>query len=210
MRNMGYNVEMAAFAEARGATNLELAKIKFNDYVPHLRLKQFKEASTIIRICKDTFDKEKDIKGISYGFGALADLSFCQSQVDQAIRFEEISLRHSYLYGDPSGISLSHNNLAFYHRNLGSRIAIDHGLAALIICYQMNSGMIASSSKEFAMDFAEFGPEALPESFDQLCNRVEQVVGVRFRELWQRLPKRAEDGDQLLKALIEAARGAKP
>jgi len=101
-----YNVEMAAFAEARGATNLELVKIKFNDYIPLLRLKQFKEASTLIRICKDTFDKEKDIKGISCSFGALADLSFSLSQVDQAIRFEEMSLRYSYLYGDPSTAGL--------------------------------------------------------------------------------------------------------
>jgi len=74
----------------------------------------------------------------------------------------------------------------------------------------MNSGMIASSSNEFAMDFAKFGPEALPESFDQLCNRVEQVEGVRFRELWDKLPKRSEDGDQLLEELVKAARGAKP
>lgn len=205
-----YNAEMAAFAEARGATYLELAKIKFNDYIPHLRLKQFKDASTLIWTCKDIFDKEKDIKGLSCIFGALADLSFSQRQVDQAIRFEEMSLRYSYLHGDPSGISLSHNNLAFYLRNFGSKIAMDHGLAALAIRYQMNSGMIASSSKEFAMDFAEFGPEALPESFDQLCDRVEQVEGVRFRELWQRLPKRAEDGDQLLRELIEMARNAKP
>jgi len=36
---------------------------------------------------------------------------------------------------------------------------------------------------------------------------VEQVEGVRFRELWNRLPKRFEDGDQLLKELVKAARG---
>jgi hypothetical protein len=70
--------------------------------------------------------------------------------------------------------------------------------------------MLASSLRELAMDLAEFGLEALPGSFDQLCHRVEQMDGVRFRELWERLPKRAEDGDQLLKELIETARGAKP
>ena len=56
------------------------------------------------------------------------------------------------------------------------------------------------------MDLDKFGSEALPESFDQLCDRVEEVDGVRFRELWARLPKRAEDGDQLMKELIEAAK----
>jgi hypothetical protein len=33
---------------------------------------------------------------------------------------------------------------------------------------------------------------------------------VRFRELCERLPKRAEEGDQLLKELVEMARGVKP
>ena len=87
---------------------------------------------------------------------------------------------------------------------------MDHVLAALMIHYQMNSGMITSSSKEFAMDIAEFSPEALPGSFDQLVDRVERVGGVRFRELCERLPKRAENGDQLLKETVEMARGARP
>jgi hypothetical protein len=110
------------------------------------------------------------------------------------------------LYGDPSGIALSHHNMSFYLRHLGSEAAMDHGLAALMIRYQMNSGMIASSSKEFAMDIAKFSPEALPDSFDKLCNRVEEVEGVRFRELCARLPKWAENGDQLLKEIVEMAR----
>jgi hypothetical protein len=74
----------------------------------------------------------------------------------------------------------------------------------------MNSGMIASSLKYLTMDLALFGLEAMPESFDQLCYRVEQVEGVRFQELWQKLPKRAKDSNQLLKEIIKMTRGMKP
>ena len=53
--------------------------------------------------------------------------------------------------------------------------------------------MIASSLQGLAYDLDKFGPEALPGSFDQLCDRVEEVEGVRFRELCERLPKQAEE-----------------
>jgi tetratricopeptide (TPR) repeat protein len=200
------NAELADFAKARGATSLELVKIIFNDYLPLLRLRLYKDAGNLLWACKDIFAKERDIKGLSCVFGALADLLYNQSQVDQAIRFEEIALRYSYLYGDPSDISISHNNLAFYLRNFGSKSALDHGLAAIIIRYQMNSGMIASSFNELAMDFAKFGLDALPNSFDQLCDQVEQIEGVHFKKLFERLPSRARDGDKALRAVIEIMR----
>ena len=69
--------------------------------------------------------------------------------------------------------------------------------------------MLPWSLSGLAYDLDKFGPEALPGSFDQLCDRVEQVEGVRFRELCERLPKRAKDGDQLLKELIEIAKDAR-
>lgn len=143
-------------------------------------------------------------------FDALADLVDKLGHVDQAISFEETALRYKYLWGGPEAISISHHNLANCFSTNGSKSALDHWLAAATIDFQISSGMLASSLRELAMDLAEFCPDAQPESFDQLCTRVEQVEGVRFRELWQRLPKRAEDGDQLLKELIETARGAKP
>lgn len=128
-------------------------------------------------------------------------------RIDQAISFEETALRYSYLIGEPEGISISHHNLAIYLGRAGSRSALNHRLADAIICYQIGSGMLTLDG--LARDLNKFGLEALPESFDQLCQRLEQVEGVRFRELWQRLTKRTEDGDTLLKEIIETARGMK-
>ena len=68
--------------------------------------------------------------------------------------------------------------------------------------------MLASSLKGLARDLDKFGPEALPGSFNQLCDRVERVDGVRFRELYERMPNRVEDSNQLLKELVEMARSA--
>jgi hypothetical protein len=140
-------------------------------------------------------------------FGALADLKAHLGHIDQAGSFEEAALRYKYIFGDPDSISISHHNLANYLSESGSRSAMDHRLAAASIFYQINSGILAVSLTKLAFDLDKFGVETLPSSFDQLCHQVEQVEGVRFRELWKKLPKKVEDGDQLLKELVKTARG---
>jgi hypothetical protein len=40
-----------------------------------------------------------------------------------------------------------------------------------------------------------------PPSFEQVCALVEQVEGVRFRELFERLPRNAPDGDAAIQAI---------
>ncbi|MGD0953486.1 MAG: hypothetical protein ABR985_14025 [Methanotrichaceae archaeon] len=70
--------------------------------------------------------------------------------------------------------------------------------------------MLASSLKGLAYDLGKFGLESLPDSFNQLVDRVERVEGVRFRELFHRLAGPQIDGNPLLKEIVEMARSAKP
>jgi len=201
------NAEQIAVRQSRGATALDLAQTSFNDYFPLHKLKRYDEEEKLLETCKRVFEKERSIEMLGMVFGALADLRAQLGQVDQAISFGETALRYSYIVGDPVDISISHHNMANYFSKNGSRSAMDHTLAAASIFYQISSGWLSSSLKGLAFDLDKFGVEALPGSFDQLCHQVEQVEGVRFRELWDRLPKRFEDGDQLLKELVKAARG---
>jgi tetratricopeptide (TPR) repeat protein len=205
-----FNAEIIDVTKSRGATDLELAKTMFNDYGPLLRLKRYDEAGRLLWACKEVFEKERSIETLGMIFSALADLKYNLGQADQAISFEETSLRYSYLFGHPESISISHNNLALYLRESGSQSALDHRLAAEIIRYRIGSGMLASSLVGMARDLDRFGPEAVAGSFDELCARMEQVDGVRFKELCERLPKQAEDGDRLLKEIVKAARNARP
>lgn len=202
------NAERINVKQSRGATELELARAGFNDYGPLLRLKRYNEARSLLWSCKDVFEKERSIQGLGVVFSALADLVDKFGQKDQAISFEETALRYKYIFGEPESISISHHNLADYFSRAGFS-SLEHRLADVIIKYLIGSGMLPWSLGDLARDLDKFGPEALPESFDQLCHRVEEMDGVRFRELWEKLPKRAEDGDQLLKDLVEAARAKK-
>ena len=199
------NTEIANIYRSKGATELELARHSFNGFYPLLYLERYDEAEKILISCRQLFERKRSIQELGSVFTALAELKARLGQIDLAIRFEEVSLRYSYLFGDPIKISSSHHNLALYMSLSKSKSSVDHELTAACISFQIYSGLLASSLERLALDLNRFGPDALPKTFDQLCDRVEKVDGVRFRELWTRLPKRTKDSDQLIKNIVDMA-----
>ena len=81
-------------------------------------------------------------------------------------------------------------------------------MAAGVIRLQTRDGFLSTTLRNVAIDIAKFAPEAppLPESFEELCEIVEQVEGVHFRELFERLPRVAPDGDAAMQMVIELAK----
>ncbi len=61
------NAEQIAVMQSRGATELELAQSRFNDYGPLLRLKRYDEAGGLLLYCKEVFEKERSIQGLGSG-----------------------------------------------------------------------------------------------------------------------------------------------
>jgi tetratricopeptide (TPR) repeat protein len=205
-----FNAEIMDSKKFRGATDLDLVMASYSDYFPLLNLKRYDEAESLLRTCKDVYERERSIDGLGKVFSALANVMDRKGQVDQAVSFEETALRYKYRSGDPESISTSHHNLAIYLSEAGSKSILDHLMAAAVISYKSGSGLLAKGLRSLAVGLDKFGPETLPGSFDHLIDRVERVEGVRFRELCERLPKRAEDGNQLLKKLVDMAQGASP
>ena len=203
-RALELNSELMSAMNSRNATKLDLAGAYFNIYYPLLRLERLDEARRLLLYCKDIFERESSLEMLGMVFGALSDLEFQLGHLDQAISFNETAMRFGYVYGEPETISVIHNNLAICLGEAGFKSALDHRLASALIRYQIGSIIIdLILIKGLAWDLEKFGVEALPGSFNQLCSRMEMEEGVRFRELWERLPKKAEDGDLLLKELIE-------
>ena len=103
----------------------------------------------------------------------------------------------------------SHFSLAHYLRRAGSppAVALAHRLAAVMIDFQTASGRLASGLPVLAGDLADFtASPPLAADFAALCTIVEQVEGVRFRDLFERLPKdRAASGDEALQKVLELA-----
>ncbi|NVM26698.1 MAG: CHAT domain-containing protein [Desulfobacterales bacterium] len=203
------NAESVASKEARGAPALEVARHRFNDYAPLLCLGRYEEARALLHACRAVFEREGDVEMLGKVFYALADLEDKLGHRGQAIAFSETALRYTYLAGDPRDCAISHHNLSNYLERAGEkpRVAIAQRLAAGVIRFQTGSGMLATTLRNLAIDFAEFAPDRppRPESFEELCRMVEAVEGVRFRELFERLPRRAASGDEALQEVVRLA-----
>jgi hypothetical protein len=87
------------------------------------------------------------------------------------------------------------------------KVVLAHRLAAGVIDLQTGSGGLPSTLQNLAEDFAECAPDLapLPDDFAEMCHLVEAVEGVRFRELFERLPRRAATGDEALAAVLQGA-----
>ena len=195
---------------ARSAPALEIARTDFNAYFPLLRLQHHAEASALLENCRATFAMENAVVDLGRVFGALADLEDNLNHRDRAIDLLQKALRYNYLAGDPEDCAVSHFNLANYLMRTGGppAVALAHRLAAALIDLQIASGQLASGLQVLAGDLADFtASPPLPADFAALCAIVEQVEGVRFRDLFERLPnERAADGDAALQQVLALAR----
>jgi hypothetical protein len=203
------NAASFKFKKDRGANQLTLARVQFNNYGPLLELGQYDEAEALLLNCKAIFEEEKDIGSLGPVFTALAELKHRLCRNDQSIRFIKIGLRYQYLVGNTENISLCHSSLADYLGEDDLDDALAHHLAAGIIRYWTNSGLLPLTLQKLSFDLAQFAPKTLPNDFDQLCIIVEKVEGVRFRELFHRLVGPKTDGDHVMGIVIKMAKGGK-
>ena len=145
-------------------------------------------------------------------YSALADLEDKEGHKESAVRFEQTALRYKYQAIQPESCGSSHNNLSNYiERSEGGEpdAVLAHRLAASVLRLQTSSGSLYINVANLARSPL---PPA-PPSFEQVCEIVEQIEGVRFREMFDQLPKRAPDGDAAIQAVwqmvMDEAKGIK-
>ena len=202
------NADSLLSKEKRGASALERARFRFNDYGPLLRLGRFDEARDLLTGCRAAFEQAGAVSELGKVLSALADLEGQTTGPAAARRFEAAALRHKYLAHDPGDMAISHFNLANYivedHGPPGEALA--HRLAAVLLVALMRSGRLQSGLQALADDLGRLGPAGrvhLPQDFDALCATVEQVEGVHFREAFDRLAAPQNiTGDELLQQIV--------
>jgi hypothetical protein len=200
---------MITSTEARGAPTLVVARTRFNDYGPLLRLGHYEKVRTLLYNCRAIFEAEHDVEKLGKVFYALATLEDTLGHQAQAINFVETALRYTYLARSPEDCAISHHNLSIYleRARRDRKVALAHRLVAGVIHVQTSSGRLTSTLQNLARDFAACAPDLppLPDDFAELCRLVETVEGVRFRELFERLPRRVATGDAALAAVLQGA-----
>lgn len=192
---------------ARSAGEVELAAARANDYGPLLRLGRLAEARRLLEACRRTFETAGQVARLGKVLSALADLEDAEGDPRGAARFEGAALRYRYQAGEPEDCAISHNNLSnYFERSSAPPTAIlAHRLADALICFQTVSGTLAITLRNLAR--TPLPPT--PPPFAEVATQVEEMDGVRFRELFARLPSRAPDGDAALAEvwrLVEAER----
>jgi tetratricopeptide (TPR) repeat protein len=203
--SLALNAEMMAIKKAIGAPRREVARVRFNDYSGLLRLGRYQEVRQLLLDCRVIFEEENDIELLGKVFTALSTVEETGGHHQQAVSFEQTALRYKYLFGDPEGCAISHFNLANRLMVSGPpQVALAHRLAAIIIAFQTGSGRLQSRLDTLAFHLSHNMPDPppLPASFDELCRTVEAVEGVRFRELFERLPKHAPTGEAALAEVL--------
>jgi hypothetical protein len=200
------NAELVAITEGRGAPALAMASARFNAHGPLLRLGRLADARALLEACRESIEGAGDVRLLGMLFSALAQPEDHLDHPDAARTFEETALRYDYLTGGAWDCALSHFNLAIYLCQAGSppAVALAHRLASAILDFQAGTGQLPSTLQALARHVVAVAPAPLPlpASFEALCDIVERVEGVRFRELVERLPRRAPTGEAALAEVI--------
>jgi hypothetical protein len=126
--------------------------------------------------------------------------------LEQSLVFETASMRYKYVGGDAESCAVGHSNLAnrfFALQRLDESMV--HRLAATLIAYQMMSPKTVARIQKLSITLNASGSElpTFARSFGELCHVIDSTEGVRFRELFDRLPKRAATGQEALDKVLD-------
>ena len=198
-RALDLNAEILAYQQKRGADEVKVARTRFNDYAPLLRLCRYGDVRALLMHCRAVFEKNHEIASLGQVLGALGDLEYQMGNRAVAVQFSQSALRYTYQAGEPEACAISHNNLAVSLEQTGAtaNLVLAHRLATCIIGLQTQSGALTRRIN----NLANSPMPASPPTFDEVVATVELTSSVRFRELFARLPKRAPNGDAAMAAV---------
>jgi len=197
---LALNAEVLKVEQARDADALDVARTRFNDYHPLLRLGRYDDARALLLSCRAVFEAERDIEMLGKVYSALADLEDKTGDRATAVRFGEVALGYKYQAGEPESCAISHNNLANHleRQDADPTTVLAHSLAAAAIWLQTRSGQLRRLALN-NLSISDLPPA--PPAFAEVVRRVEAIEGVRFRALFEGLPRTAPDGDAALAAV---------
>ena len=207
---LALSTDPVASLRGRRAPATIIARVRFNDYYPLLRLGRTEEALQVLLDCRQAFQDAHDIFALASTIGALASIESARGHGDAALRLQRDALRYSYLAGDVDGIAVGYHNLGNYlrrHACQPSPAPASHLTAALIRTLTgiggTGAGSAADSTLQAATDLRALGTTAiLPASVADLAHQVGGIPGTDLPRLIAKLSADPEVAEQALRALI--------
>ena len=197
---LALNAELLESQQHRGASAFEMARRRFNDYFPLLRLGRIGEARSLLLDCREIDEREHNTQGLGKDLSALADVEDEAGHGQDAIDLERNALRYKYLAGEVDTIAGSHHNFGNYlaRHAADHPQALAHHLAAAQLRGLTGSEGADQSLAAAAEDLAQLpGGASAPVSITELCGIVREVPGVHLDRLLTQLADPAAIQDAL-------------
>jgi tetratricopeptide (TPR) repeat protein len=203
------NAAQIASKRDRRAPAADVARSRFNDYGPLLRLGRTGQALDLLLDCRQVFQDANDIGPLGKTLSALADTENERGHGDAAIRMERDALRYKYLAGDVIGIAVSYYNLGNYLRRHARQPApaLACHLAAALIRALTGADGAGRSVRAAADDLREFGAAAAtpPADVAALCGQIGEIPGADLHRLLTVLAPDPAAAEQALRQLVTQA-----
>ena len=195
----------------RGAPQTKIARARFNDYGPLIRLSRLDEAIELLMHCRQVFQDADDIEMLGKVLSALADTEDNRGHRDVATGLARDALRYKYLANDLDGIQVSHHNLGNYLSRGGQpAVALAHHLSSALLCLVTGTAGAEQSVAAAGQDLRASGDSAVPADVAELCRVARQVPGVHLDRLLAALtdPQTAEHALRELTAQAQTSAAA--
>ncbi|MCA1706315.1 MAG: ATP-binding protein, partial [Actinobacteria bacterium] len=206
------NDEITSTKRRRGASSHEIARTRFNDYLPLLHLGRLAAVDQLLRDCQDAFATAGDITQLAVVYGARADLEDKRNHPVKAVDLQRTSLHLWYLYPGPREISTAHHNLANYLSRATGKPAEQraHRLTATLLNHLTgNTRELTTTLGALASELRSNtnGPDApaLPTTLPEVIRLVDADNGVCFGNLVVALCPNPATAEHALADVLTAA-----
>jgi hypothetical protein len=202
------NAAIAASKRDRSAPATDIARTRYNDCGPLLRLGRTEEALALLRDCLRAFQAARDTRWIGNTLTVLADTEDERGHGQAALRLQRDALRHHYLAGDVAGIAASYHNLGTYlrrHSGQPAQAFASHLAAALI--YALTGGAYLDwAINAAATDLRELGTAATSlTSVADLDRQLSDIPGTDLPGLLTVISPNPKTTEQALRDLVAQA-----
>ncbi|WP_346619588.1 AAA family ATPase [Blastococcus montanus] len=180
------NAEILDSQRRRGAGPHGLARTRFSDYGPLLRLDRLAQADQLLRACQNQYEQAGDTARVGMVLGARADLADRQGHREAAQGHTQVALRYLYVSGRPREIATGHHNLAIGQQRAAHTPAmwLPHLLAAALLRHLIGDRRLPETLRILTRKLTDPATAAvLSATIAQVQNTVEQVDGVHFGTL---------------------------
>ncbi|MBA2696831.1 MAG: AAA family ATPase, partial [Actinobacteria bacterium] len=205
--------EITTSKRERGASAHNIARTRFNNYGPLLRLGRVAEADQLLRDCRDVFEAAGDIPMLGQVYAALADLEAERDHVQDAVELQRAALRLLYVRPYQRAIAVAHHNLATHLSsgptgNPAEQCA--HRLAAALLHHLAGdtfhlTDALRMLAAELRRETEHPNAPTLPTTLAEVTGLVDAGDGVRFGDLVAALRPDTDTADQALTDLLATA-----